>query len=103
MKIKEKMYSIAGIITAGIMMSPLASLAAPSNIAKKASEGISKEAKNTVWWVAGIALVILGLMFAFGGERAKEASKAHSGRLIGGIVIVIFAIPIIMWIKGILN
>lgn len=103
MKIKEKMYGIAGTITVGIMMSPLASLAAPSSIADKASKGISSEAKKFVWPLAIIALIILGLLFAFGGERAKEASKAHSGRLIGGIVIVIFAIPIIMWLKGIFN
>ena len=90
------------MIIAGIMMSPFASLAAPSGIAERASKGISEEAKKIVWPIAIIVLIGLGLMIAFGGERLKENAKSHGGRLVLGILIVVFAISLVMWFKGII-
>ena len=102
-KIKEKMYAIAGAITAGVMMSPIASLATPSSIADKASKGISQESKKTVWSIAIVALIFIAIAFVIGGERAKEVAKSKAGYLIIGVLIVVFAAPIIFWAKGILE
>ena len=71
-KLKEKMYAVAGLITAAAMSLPIASLATPSSIADKASKGISQEAKKVVWPIAIVALILIAFVFVIGGERAKN-------------------------------
>lgn len=102
-KIKEKMYAIAGFITAAIMSLPIASLATPSSIADKASKGISQEAKKTVWPIAIVALIFIAIAFVIGGDRSKEFAKSKAGYLIFGVLIVVFAGAIIAWFKGIIQ
>lgn len=102
-KLKEKMYAVAGLMTAAVMSLPIASLATPSSIANKASKGISQEAKNVVWPIAIIALIIIAIAFVIGGERAKEFAKSKVGYLILGVLVVVFAVPIIAWVKVIIQ
>lgn len=102
-KIKEKMYAIAGFITAAIMSLPIASLATPSSIADKASKGISQEAKKAVWSIAIVALIFIAIAFVIGGERSKELAKSKAGHLILGVFGVVFAGAIIAWVKGIIQ
>ena len=102
-KIKEKMYAIAGFITAAIMSLPIASLATPSSIADKASKGILQEAKKTVWPIAIVALIFIAIAFVIGGDRSKEFAKSKAGYLIFGVLIVVFAGAIIAWFKGIIQ
>ena len=102
-KLKEKMYAVAGLITAAIMSLPIASLATPSSIADKASKGISQEAKKVVWPIAIVALILIAFVFVIGGERAKELAKSKAGHLIGGIIGIVFAGAIIAWVKGIIQ
>ena len=102
-KLKEKMYAVAGLITAAIMSLPIASLATPSSIADKASKGISQEAKKVVWPIAIVALIGIAIAFVIGGERSKEFSKSKAGHLIIGVLIIVFAGSLIAWFKGIIQ
>lgn len=102
-KLKEKMYAVAGLITAAVMSLPIASLATPSSIADKASKGISQEAKKVVWPIAIVVLILIAIAFVVGGERSKELAKSKAGHLIVGIIVVVFAGAIIAWFKGIIQ
>lgn len=72
-----------------------------TDAAKQGAEGLTSEFKNLLPWLIAIVVSVGGLVLIATGRRGKEGVKELAPQIVIGIAMIIFAIPIALWLFGI--
>ena len=72
-----------------------------TDAAKQGAEGITAELKNLLPWLIAIVVAVGGIVLIATGRRGKEGVKELAPQIFVGVAMIIFAIPIALWLFGI--